>query len=275
MYKIGKVMPGERPGLKKKVMVLSVIDQAGIGEEKSEQMTASLVELLKKDKHLIVHRSTTRIPPTSKIRSPQYGMTMDPELAQRSETMGMQAVISGILTPFEFDSQKTGVWPFRSVKRTFEISMIVNVFDVTTNTLLLTELKSAKIKTKRDVSEGQEEKSADYEKIVDRELSHILDDQASAIKTALNNQPWTGRLISADGKTIMINGGKDVGITAGNVFEVFGEGESIPTASGRTIYLFGPKLGDIKADKVTENYASVVPMADERFKAGLMIRLKN
>jgi hypothetical protein len=62
------------------------------------------------------------------------------------------------------------------------------------------------------------------------------------------------------GKTIMINGGKDVGIRAGSVFEVFGEGESIPTAGGRTIYLFGPKLGDIKADEVTENYASVVPV---------------
>jgi hypothetical protein len=275
MYKIGKVIPGEGFGLKKKVMVLSVIDQAGIGEEKSEQITASLVELLKKDKHLIVHRSTTPIPPPSKIRSPQYGMTMDPELAQRSETMGMQAVITGILTPFEFDSQKSGIWPFRKVKRTCEISMIVNVFDVTTNTLLLTELKGAKIKTKRDVSEGQEEKRAINKQKVDQALSVILDDQASAIKKALKNQPWTGRLISADGKKIMINGGKDVGITAGSVFEVFGEGESITTASGRTIYLFGPKLGDIKADEVTENYASVVPVADVRFKAGLMIRLKN
>jgi len=273
--KIGKAMPGERPGLKKKVLVLSVIDQAGIGEEKSEQITASLVELLKKDRRLLVHRSTTPIPPPSKIRSPRYGMTIDPELVQKSETMGMHAVITGILTPFDFDSKKTGIWPFRRLRRIFEISMIVNVLDVTTKTLLFAELKSAKIKTKRDVSEGQEEKSAIDKKIVDRALSHILEDQASAIKKVLKNRPWTGRLISADGKKIMINGGKDVGITAGSVFEVFGEGESITTASGRTIYLLGPKLGDIKADEVTENYASVAPVADERFKAGLMIRQKN
>ncbi len=273
--KIGKVMPGERPGLKKKVLVLSVIDQAGIGEEKSEQITASLVELLKKDRHLIVHRSTTPIPPPSKIRSPQYGMTIDPELAQKSETMGMHAVITGILPPFDFDSQKIAIWPFRRLRRVFEISMIVNVFDVTTNTLLFTELKSTRGKTKRDVPGGQEEKSAIDKKIVDRALSHILEDQASAIKKVLKNRPWTGRLISADGKKIMINGGKDVGITAGSVFEVFGEGESIPSASGRTIYLFGPKLGDIRADEVTENYASAVPLAGERFKAGQMIRLRH
>jgi hypothetical protein len=275
IYKIGKVMPGETSGLKKKVMVLSVIDQAGIGEEKSEQITASLVELLKKDKHLIVHRSTTPIPSPSNISSPHYGMTMDPELAQRSETMGMQAVITGILTPFEFDSQKTGIWPFRRVRRTVEISLIVNVFDVTTNTLLFTELKSARIKTKGDVSEGQEEKRAINKKKVDQVLSPILDDQASAIKKVLKNQPWTGRLISADGKKIQINGGKDVGIKAGSVFEVFGEGESITSAGGRTIYLSGPKLGDIKADEVTENYATVVPVADERFKAGQVIRLRH
>ncbi len=275
VFNIGKVMPGERPGLKKKVLVLSFIDQAGIGEEKSEQITASLVELLKKDSHLLVHRSTTPIPPPSKIGSPQYGMVIDPELVQRSETMGMHAVITGILTPFDFDSKKTGIWPFRRLRRIFEISMIVNVLDVTTNTLLFTELKSAKKKTKRDVSEGQEEKSAIDKKIVDRALSHILEDQASAIKKVLKNRPWTGRLISADGKKIMINGGKNVGITAGSVFEVFGEGESIPSASGRTIYLFGPKLGDIRADEVTENYASAVPLAGERLRAGQVIRLKD
>jgi hypothetical protein len=273
VYNNGKVMPSKKPELKKKVMVLSVIDQAGVGEGKSEQITASLVELLKNDTHLIVHRSTTPIPPPSDIRSPQYGMAVDPELVKKSEAMGMHAVITGILAPVDLDSQKSGIWPFRRLRRISEISLIVNVLDVTTNALIFADLKS--IKMKRNVSEGQEEKSADYEKIFDRELSHILEDQASAIKKALKDRPWTGKLISTDGKTIMINGGKDVGITPGSVFEVFGEGESIPTASGRIIYLFGPKLGDIRADEVSENYASVVPLAGKRFKAGQVIRLKD
>lgn len=271
---IGQVIPGKNPELKKKVLVLSVIDQAGIGEGKSEQITASLVELLKKDQHLVIHRWTAPLPPPD-IRSPQYGMGINPDLALKSEAMGMHAVITGILPPFDLDSKKSGIWPFRSVEQISEISLIINVFDVTTNALIFTELKSAKIKTNQDVSGGREEKSRDYEEVVDRELSHIVEDQALAIKDVLKDRPWTGKLITTDGKTIMINGGKDVGITPGIVFEVFGEGESIPTASGRAIYLFGPKLGDIRADEVSENYTLVVPLAGERFKAGQVIRLKD
>ncbi|MBW1912210.1 MAG: hypothetical protein JRI43_03360, partial [Deltaproteobacteria bacterium] len=77
------------------------------------------------------------------------------------------------------------------------------------------------------------------------------------------------------GKTIIISAGEDVGLSAERVFEVFGRGDSIRSASGRSLYLLGPKLGEIKTVKVMESYSSAVPLAGEQFRPGQVIKLKN
>ena len=106
-------------------------------------------------------------------------------------------------------------------------------------------------------------------------MADMVKDQASAIMEVLKEEPWSGKILSADGKNLVINAGKDVGLITGSLFEVFGKGESIQSVNGRSYHLLGPKMGEIKAVRVMDDHASAVPWKGAGFKAGQTIRAKN
>ena len=266
---------GDKSLLKKKILLLPIMDQAGIGEAKIEQMTAKLAELLNEDEHLMVHKAAMSMKPTSKGRSSQFGIVIDPELAQITEEMGMNILITAILTPFEVHSKKTGMWPVAKIKREIEISMVVNVLDITNGTLFLTNLESKRIKIDEDEMEIREGGMELDNLVLDKELFPILEDHALAVRDVLEDEPWTGRLLSADNNAIMINAGEDVGITEDRVFDVFAAGDSIRSASGQMLHLLGPKIGEIKVSEVMRNYSSAVPLSGDGFKAGYVIKMKD
>ena len=269
-----KIKPGEKPVLRKRVMVTPVIAQAGIGEEKVAQLTDSMINYLKEDDHLLISMSTEPAPSRKKIRSPQFGVVIDPELIKKAEDKGMDVLITSILNPFEVTYEKSGIWPLRKIRRKIEISMAVNAIDINNGTLFLTTLKTKVIKTKEEVLEDQEDIwEIDYH-ILDKALSPILKDQAAAVLDALIKQPWAGRIVSVDNEIIRINGGKDIGVSEGNIFEVFGKGESIHSVSGKDYYLLGPKVGELKAEKVMQDHSSAVPLNGEKFAVGQVIIIK-
>ena len=252
-----------------------------MGEAKTEEIKAKLVDLLNEDGHLLLYETSEPLPSTVKIRSPKFGIVIDPDLAKRAEEMGMNALITVVISPFEVHSKKTGIWPFRGTKHLFDVSMVVNALDITNGTLFLTNLESRKVKSQEheevdDFLVIEEEGEAEIdEEALNKAFTKILEAQASAIIDALKDQPWSGRILSADGNTIIISAGKDVGLTAESVFEVFGRGDSIRTASGRSLYLLGPKLGEIKTVKVMESHSSAVPLSGEQFRPGHVIKLKD
>ncbi|MFH1491686.1 MAG: hypothetical protein ABII06_22470 [Pseudomonadota bacterium] len=270
-----KVVPGKRSGLKKRVLLLPLMDQAGLGEKKTEEVTGTLVNFLQQDGSLILERSSISLQSATEVRSPELGIVIDPELAQMSEEMGMNVLVTGILSPFEITSKKTGIWPWRKLKREIEISMIMNVFDITNGTLFLSSIEKDKVKMDVDQSGEIEGKLELDDMVLNKAITGILNRHASAIRETLRDQPWTGRLMSAANNKIMINAGKDVGIRSGSVFEVFGEGESLRSASGQLLYLLGPKVGEVKITEVMERLSSAVPLSGEQFKPGHIIRPKN
>jgi len=270
-----KILPGHDPIFKKKVLLLPFLDQAGVGEESIKEITTKMVRRLREDPYLIVHESKTPISVTGELKSPQFGIVIDPQLAQRAEEMGMHVLITGILSPYELFTKKTGIWPFKKVKKEIEISLIVNVLDITNGTLYLSNIEQRKIKiaVEADEEELMEEWKFDI-RLVSKDLDEILDEQAEAIRETLRQSPWTGRLVSVDGTRIMINAGKEVGIKDGILFEVFGEGESIRSSSGQTYYYLGPKMGEIKTTEAMEGYAAATVLSGDALKPGMVIRFK-
>lgn len=272
-----KVKKGE-PDLRKRVLIFPVIDQAGVGEKKVAEITETLIELLKKEGQLLVRKADQSIPSTVKLRSPKYSIAIDPDLAKRAEELGMNALITAVLNPFEVSSKKRGLWPFRKIQQEMEISLLVNAVNLSNGTLFLTNLETRTVKLPKDKSGSQsaeKKKKKISDQQLDKALSRLLEDQATAILRGLQNQPWNGRVLSAREKTIIINAGKDVGLTPGRVFEVFGRGDSIISASGRPLFLLGPKVGEIKTVKVMETYSSAIPLTGGTFRAGQIIRLKD
>jgi hypothetical protein len=187
----------------------------------------------------------------------------------------MNFLITSVVNPFELNSRKRGIWPIRFMRHEVEVSLLINAFDVIDGTLFLTHLEARKIKISGDDLEVEGNPQKIDEEKLEKVLSRIVEDQAETISEGLKERPWRGKVVSADGETITINAGKDVGLTNDVVFEVFEMGEAIRSASGRNFYLLGQNVGEIKTVNVMETRASAVPLSGEQFRAGQIIRIKD
>ena len=289
------VMPGGTyTELKKRVLLLPFKDQADLGPEKVEDFTSRLSTLLDKKGHFLIIRPTKPIPTSTKIRSPGYGIIIDPDQAEWAEEMGVNVLLTVVIPPFEVQTEKKGIWPFRKFRRMLEMSIVVNALDVTNGTLLLTHLESRTIKLpdpdELEVDEfdpsldekairmlsGQSYKPSEIDQNkLNKAWSDIVKDQASAITEALGEQPWSGRILSVDSQKILINAGQDVGLKQGTLFDVFSQGETIVSATGRSFNLLGRKVGEIEVVDTMTQHASAVPAEGGPFLPGQIIQSKN
>jgi hypothetical protein len=289
------VMPGETyTQLKKRVLLLPFTDQANLGAEKVEEFTSRLITLLNKKEYFLIIRPSKPIPTSAKIRSPGYGILIDPDQAEWAEKMGMNVLLTVVVPPFEVQTEKKGIWPFRKFRRMLEMSMVVNALDVTNGTLLLTHMENRRIRLPEfdefevdefDLSFDEKQIKTRFaqtyrpseidQKKLDEAWSEIIEDQASAITEALNEQPWSGRILSVDSQNILINAGQDVGLTQGTLLDVFSQGETLVSATGRAFNLLGRKVGEIKVVDAMNRQASAVPAEGGPFIPGQIIQSKN
>jgi len=269
------VTPGKEAVLKKRVLVVPIIDHAGLGEDLANQLTDELITKLQTRGKLLVHKSDLEISRELKKRSPQFGIVVDPELAKKAAELGMNALITSVLNPLESKIKTKYFWPIKKVKREVEVSMVVNVFDPINGTLYLTNMESRKKDIETDEFELQQ-KEWDIDPIVlNQRLRQIIEDQASVINKVLEDQPWTGLIVKINEQGVQINGGKDIGVISGNIFDVYSGGDKIESVSGRTLSLLGPKVGEIQVNDVRENHSLAVKLGNIPLEAGQLIRLKN
>jgi len=282
--KLYSKMSPDSSGLKKRILVLPFWDQAGLGEERLEQLATQFLSLLNKDGVFVIERVKRSSAAADRVRAPEFGIVTDPEHARRADQMGMNVMLTAVFTPLETQRIKTGIWPFRKIKDETEIAMYVNAFDVINGTLLLTRLESVKIRTMADIidDDWEEEENAEPQKIkpeidektLTKSLTEIVENQAAEVSSALRERPWLGRILSSDASGTFINAGSDVGVKPGSVFEVLGPGETIASASGRTLALPGSAVGEIKVTEVMKDRALTSVQEGASFKAGQIIRFK-
>lgn len=265
---------GKEDGLRKRVLVASVMNRAGIKEEEARRITGSFVEILRKDTGLLVNVLYDVDIPDSDLSSPQYGVVIDPELVKKADVMGMDMLITTTLDPFDVRTKKSGIWPFRKMKKLVDISVSMNLIDVTYGTLLLAATKTERIKTDYDAGEGQDNRwDVDY-RILKKKALSMLKDCSSEIRDRLDSQNWTGKIMLLQDKTAIISGGKDIGVTEGSIFEVFDKGELIKSFEDKDYFYLGPKATEVRANEVMESYAIVAPVNSETLVDGQLVRLK-
>jgi hypothetical protein len=166
-------------------------------------------------------------------------------------------------------------WPIKRIKREVEVSIVVNVFDPINGTLYLTNMESRKKEIETDEFEPKQEKWDIEPSVLNQRLEQIIKDQASVITEDLEDQPWTGKIVKINELGIQINGGKDIGVVPGNIFDVFGGGDKIESVKGRTLSLLGPKVGALQVKDVRENYSLAVNLGNTQPETGQLVRLKD
>ena len=259
--------------LKKRVMVLPFIDQAGLGPDRATKITEDFRGLLEESPRLLLYDPPNGESFPLDMKSLELGVVTHPKLVRDAEELGMNVIITGIIYPTEIFIEDTGIWPFSESSKIYEITVVVNVADIRSGALLSTQSESAQVCVPVDEATGQKEKDLINQLWIDAQGS-ILERQASTVTENLWNAPWSGKILAVENGTIKISAGKEVGLIRGHRLEVFARGESIPSISGRSFEIPGKKIGEIEADAITDKDALAVPVEGGPFSAGQVIKLK-
>ncbi len=267
------VMPRDEDELKKRVWVVPFLDQANVGENIMAQVTADLEGLLEKTGRFLVKKGMKTTPSSQIILTPESVFMLHPALIKSAEEMGINVIVVGALSPFETNSKKEGIWPFRKTKQKADISLLVTAVDVITGSFLFSHLESVEKKASSS-GEGEERKSTLKRTTLDEALSEILENQAEVILEELRIHPWRGRVTSADAGGLLVNGGRDIGLENGSVLEVYGIKGSIQSLDGRVLPLLGDKVGEIEVVKVLDSSVEATPFSGGPFEAGQVVQVK-
>jgi len=184
----------------------------------------------------------------------------------------MNILITHVLEPINYTAKKRGIWPFRKLKGEYEVAMLVNAVDIINGTLIVSSRDTDTINM-GPVPEGEKTPPAWSEDAMNKVLEDLQESQASILQKALEKQEWKENITLVDGK-IRINGGANSGISKGDVFEVFGKGDSVKSATGKEYYIQGIKIGEITITDVLEDHSFAVPVGDKVFENGQIIALK-
>ncbi len=267
-----KILPGGNY-LKKRVMVFPFVDQGGLGPERARELSEAFYGLMEKSPSLILYKSPDGTYSSLSMSSPQFGVVTSSVLVDLAEQMGMNALLIGVLNPIEVSINKTGLWPFDSWKKIYTVSVAVNIIDIATKTLLLTQLDLQEFYMPLDEAEDEDEQEY-IKRVTSEAFPEIVENLAEAVEDRLMKNPFTGKILAIDEGTIMFNAGSEVGLKQGQVFDVFSLGKAIPSATGRDVHLFGDKIGEIKTATVMEKHSLAEPLSGGPFAAGQIVRFK-
>jgi hypothetical protein len=262
----------DRSRPRKKVLIAPLINIAGFKDERVKQLTDSWVDLLKKDGTLSVTSLTAFESPQSAITSTSLGIITDPALLKKAEEMGMDVLVTLTLVSLDYTAEKGVIWPFNKLKGEYEVSIVVNAIDVISGEVVFS-LKNSDVIEMGEMPKGLENAPLPDEGLLNKTLYGLQSGQSETLLDFLSGMEWFGK-IALEGAKIRINGGNDIGIEAGNVFEVLVKGSPVRSATGRDYYLETQKAGEISVTEVSADHAYAVPLDNKTFEDGQLIRLK-
>lgn len=269
-----KITPDQKPLLKKRVLIGPVIDMAGINDEIAENIRNGWIRSLRKDKYITLKGSKELWQSDIKAVPSQYGIIRDQEQLESAEEMGVDIFVSTVLDPMEIEIRRRGIWPFRDYARRAEIFITVNAFDLKSGALILSSTSSKKVTVNKPVERDAELKwDGDY-RLMERSVASMIKGFSSELTDILVQIPWQGRTSLISDNIIRINGGRDIGVSEGSVFEVFEKGKAVRSMTGREYFITGQKIGEIRITRVSENYSEGAPLTGGNFEDGLTVRIK-
>ncbi len=263
----------EPEGLKKRIAVFTFEDKTdhqvhwwnggqGVGEGMSDMLTTALV---KKGKFRIMERAQIE-----KIMQEQAlgasGAVTPQTAAKMGNLLGVELAVVGTVSEFGYKESKTGGSIGGLASRALgmgagmgaavtNVSAVVGI-DVRFVDVNTGEILAAETVNKSESSKGlslsaanlsfENEKKFD-ESVVGKATRAAIDELVNKIEKQMDNVAWSGRVIKADGKSVIINAGKNTGVRIGDELIVLQKGEElIDPETGISLGSEETQIGKIK-----------------------------
>ena len=260
---------GHKSSLKKRLIIMPIIDQANLGGQVTRELFTTLAGRLEASGKVVVFESHETIFVGGEHTDLPYGVNPDLKFLANARQRGMNAVLTGIITPIEKEERLRGIWPLRRAVARYSIAFILNLIDPQDGTVIMSHLEADGV----DIDLEEEEftdKNWILAQLREKILPRIMKRSIKPIRQALESEPWEGRILKVNHQ-IQINAGADVGVKPGYRFEVYGGRETVTAKGGRQFLVSWKRIGEIRVTEVHNTTALAEPIKGKGFKAGQKI----
>lgn len=203
----------------------------------------------------------------------QSGMAAGAHNPEAGKQLGAQLIVQGVLYEVSYTGGKGGRistpgklgggvgLSLGMSKEEAKVVIMVKMFDPETRVLKYSEKAEGKV-IKRDVSVGATKEGVVVGGKLNKETPlgdaalRAIHDSVYIILNQANQMPWQTVVLKVSGNRAIIRGGKDVGLTIGEMLDVYQPGESITDPeTGEELRLPPQKLGQVRVSQVMDKMA--------------------
>ncbi len=258
--------------LKKRVLVFPFIDEAGLGKNIISKVTLHLVASLNDSDAFVasMYRGAVKCELEASDSLNSFGIVCNSDILEQARTANMNTVLTGIVYMQDSGTRRKGIWPFNNTVQAYTVSIVINVVDVVSGTLMLSKRDCHDLLFPLD--NGKPKRDEVVTRAVNEGVLYMLDRMSPEITRVIERQSWTSKIVSVDKDSIKIGAGSEAGIFKGFIFTVFAKGEKIKTASGRLYNLIGKEIGKLQVTDVHKTFSLARPLKGDSFAPGQIVR---
>jgi len=192
-------------------------------------------------------------------------------LADIGRNLGLNAVI--LVKPIEIEAKEKekGFWLLKDTHYFGIVQTEIEVYNTATGAKLL----------HKAIDHEVEIGGAEFDAIKSNKITNIyeLDDAAENIAEqggnlvceVIGKQAWQGYVVSVDNNKIVLSSGRESGLEAGEIMDVFQNSEIIKNKYGQQFLVPGQKVGEIRITSVFIEKSEAVFLKGTEIKAGYSV----
>lgn len=244
-----------------------------------------ITELMKTDRFIVVERGSL-----DEVLSEQdlgaSGRVRQETAARIGEVLGAQVLVKGAITEFiEKESGGAGGIIISGIgiggkTNTGHVAMDMRLIDATTGQILHSERAEGKI-TSSGIGgiaffSGVAFGGTSYKKTaLGKATRAAVSDAVMFVVNNMEDQPWQGMVVTAEGNRVTINAGYNMNISMDSVFSVYSKGEElIDPATGLSLGSALTRAGTIRVTQVSDKFSVADVIEGSGFKRGDVVKLQ-
>jgi len=227
----------------------------------------------------------------------QTGAVTPQSAAKVGQLIGVNAIVIGSVT--EFGEKKSGTQVSGQTMRALtgkndslgakllgagglgyskaEARVVIDVqlIDTTTGRIILADSSEGTESSMGVSIAGISTGSSIDDTQVGKALRKSIHKLVNAISKQMAQVPWSGRIVKADGRNIIVNAGMSANIQAGSVFQIYKRGEELKDpGTGESLGFEETLIGEAMATQILEKVTKAAVKTGVGFSAGDVVRLK-
>ncbi|MBE0602330.1 MAG: hypothetical protein IH611_01710 [Deltaproteobacteria bacterium] len=236
-------------GPKLRVAVVKFKDKSAYGKGRLGGAAQDILttELARSDKFIMITRQDLDLLQDEQDLA-RSGMIKAGTGARSGEVMGVNAIVTGVVSQFGVKQKSATYLVGASKTQTAEATVEVRVIDASSGRIIFAESGTGVHESSSTQVLGIGGKTGYDETMEGKAFRAAVSKFIDNLIQKMQSIEWTGKVAAVDGREITVNAGKNTGLAAGDRLQVFGEGREVidPDTKMPLGRRPGPKKGEIE-----------------------------